>query len=566
MQAEVTFLTRRGAAVMRRSHIVTGESIRFGRGTDNEVPLPDIRVELTAAALRERPEGLFIERLGNSPLRVNGETTGAALVGPGDEILIGPYKIVLSNPPDGLDAALSVELVQGVGDSLQRLMAESRIGLDQTGLSKRRASWILFATLTILCLAVPIVLYSMQAGLRGGTSVPADSNHTFLGIAWSPGEISNPHRYFAQNCAACHQGAFALVKDSACLTCHSRIGNHVEWVGESDRNPVHQRLQATRCADCHEEHRGLRSLVIREGALCVGCHRSLTETMPSAGVRDVHGFPDGHPQFRVSVVADAGTRRLTRIDLDAQPKPADRPNLVFSHAAHLIPVGFPALGYKPMACADCHAPEPSGQGFLPITFKGQCQRCHAQKFDAALPGKEVPHGDDERVTTEVEGFYASMALKEGGPGGAAPAPEIERRLPNSLSPPPSDPAGRRAWVRQQTTRALGIIFDEKRGCFYCHVPDPARGQFHVAPVLILTRFLLPARFDHAKHAPIECDHCHDTRHSQASSDVLVPGIVTCVTCHGAESATVKARTTCTSCHIFHRQELGPMRQVMAGEK
>ena len=166
------------------------------------MPLPDIRVELTAAALRERPEGLFIERLGDLPLRVNGETTGAALVGPGDEILIGPYKIVLSNPPDGLDAALSVELVQGVGDLLQRLMAESRIGLDQTGLSKRRASWILFATLTILCLAVPIVLYSMQAGLRGGTSVPADSNHTFLGIAWSPGEISNPHRYFAQNCAA----------------------------------------------------------------------------------------------------------------------------------------------------------------------------------------------------------------------------------------------------------------------------------------------------------------------------------------------------------------------------
>jgi hypothetical protein len=155
MQAEVTFLTRRGAAVMRKSHTVTGETIRFGRGTDNEVPLPDIRVELTAAVLRQRSDGLFIERLGDSPLRVNGGTTGATVVGPGDEILIGPYKIVLSSPPDGLDAALSVELVQGVGDSLQRLMAESRIGLDQTGLSKRRMSWMLFAALTILCLVVP---------------------------------------------------------------------------------------------------------------------------------------------------------------------------------------------------------------------------------------------------------------------------------------------------------------------------------------------------------------------------------------------------------------------------
>jgi predicted CXXCH cytochrome family protein len=567
MQAEVTFLTRRGAAVMRKSHTVTAETIRFGRGTDNEVPLPDIRVELTAAVLRQHTDGLFMERLGDSPLRVNGGTTGSALVGPGDEILIGPYKIVLSKPPDGIDVTLSVELVQGVGDSLQRLMAESRIGLDQTGLSKRRTSWMLFAVLTLLCLAVPIVLYSIGAGVKRSASVPAERNPTFLGIAWNPGEISNPHRYFAQSCVTCHQSAFALVKDSACLTCHSQIGNHAEAAATSDHDPVHQRLQTTRCANCHEEHRGLRSLVIREGALCVGCHSSLTEIMPSAGLRDVRGFPDGHPQFRVSVVADASTRRLARIDLDAQPKPVDHPNLVFSHAAHLVPIGFPALGYKPMVCADCHAREPSGQGFLPITFKGQCQRCHAQKFDAALPGKEVPHGDDERVITEVEGLYANIALKEGGPGGGGtPAPEIERRLPDSLSPPPSDPAGRRAWVRQQTTRALGIIFDEKRGCFYCHVSDNARGQFHVAPVVMLTRFLVPARFDHAKHAPIECDHCHDAEHSQASGDVLVPGIATCFTCHGAESASYKAQSTCTSCHVFHRHEFGPMRQVIAGEK
>src|ERR1700748_577247 len=165
MQAEVTFLTRRGAAVMRKSHTVTTETIRFGRGTDNEVPLPDIRVELTAAVLRQHTDGLSIERLSDSPLRVNGGTTGASFVGPRDEILIAPYKIRLSNPPDGLDVALSVELVQGVGDSLQRLMAESCIGLDQTGLSKRRTSWVLFAVLTILCLAVPIVLYSMGASV-----------------------------------------------------------------------------------------------------------------------------------------------------------------------------------------------------------------------------------------------------------------------------------------------------------------------------------------------------------------------------------------------------------------
>ena len=564
MQAEITFLTRRGTAVMRRSHTVTAERIRFGRGTDNEVPLADIRVELTAAALRQRGDGLFIERLGDSPLRVNGATTGGSLVRPGDEILIGPYRIVLNDPPDGFDAALAVELVEPIGDSLQRLLTQSRIGLDQTRLSKRRASWVLFTALTVLCLAVPIALYSMGEGVKRSASVPANGISALLGIAWNPGEISNPHRYFAQNCAACHQNAFAPVKDSACLTCHSRIGNHIQSAAESDAVPVHQRLRGTRCAECHEEHRGLRSLVIREGALCIDCHRSLTESMPNAGLRDVRGFPSGHPQFRVTLVQDAATRSFTRADLGSDPKPADHPNLIFSHAAHLVPEGFPALGYRRMVCGDCHVSEPGGEGFLAITYKGQCERCHALKFDATLALREVRHGDDERVETEVEGFYASMALKEGVP--EQPVPGIERRLPGDTSITPTETPGRRGWVRQKTRQALGIIFDEKRGCFYCHLPDRARGEFRVSRVLMRTRFLPPARFDHAKHAPVECGDCHDARHSQSSSDVLVPGIERCVTCHGAESASDKAQSTCTSCHVFHRQEFGPMRQVVAIEK
>jgi predicted CXXCH cytochrome family protein len=319
MQAEITFLTHRGTAVMRKTHLLTAESIRFGRGTDNEVPLADIRAELTAASLRQGADGLVIEQLGDSPLRVNGQTTATSPIRPDDEILIGPYRIVLGDPPAGLDVALSVELVEPIGDSVQRLLTQSRIGLDKTKLSKRRASWLLFTILTILCLAVPIALYSTGGGVKQNASAPADGGSSLLGIAWNPGEISNPHRYFARNCAACHQNAFAAVKDSACLSCHSKIGNHVKSAVESDPNPVHQRLQTTRCADCHEEHRGLRSLVIREGALCVGCHRSLTEIMPSAGLRDVRGFPNGHPQFRVSVVADAKTQRLTRSGLVARP-------------------------------------------------------------------------------------------------------------------------------------------------------------------------------------------------------------------------------------------------------
>ncbi|MGC2201711.1 MAG: cytochrome c3 family protein [Stellaceae bacterium] len=564
MQAEVTFLTQRGAAVMRKSDLVTGQSIRFGRGTGNEVQLADIRVELAAAALSQRTDGLYIERLGDGLLRVNGGSTAAARVGPGDEILIGPYKIVLSAPPEGLDAALSVELVQPPGDALRRLTTESRVRLDQTRVNKRVISWAAFVSLTLLCLAIPIAIYSVGFATKSSTSTPANHESRLLNIAWSPGEMSNPHRYFAQRCATCHESAFAPVSDSACLKCHSAVGNHFQSANANDLGQLNQSLQRTRCADCHEEHRGLRSLVIREGALCVGCHRSLGETLPNSGLRDVRGFPDGHPQFRVTVVADAAARSFTRVDLDAQPKPVDHPNLTFSHAAHLVPEGYPTLGYKPMVCADCHVPEPSSQGFLPITFKGQCQHCHARKFDAALPWKEVPHGDDERVRAEVEGFYASAALAEGGPQRTGTG--YERQLPNDSLAPPSTAPGRRAWVREKTAEALGIIFDPKRGCFYCHTPDHARGEFRVAPVLMRARFLEPALFDHAKHRPVECSECHPARQSQSSADLLIPGIGRCITCHGSEGASYKAQSTCTSCHVFHRQELGPMHPTREVEK
>src|SRR6516165_10257676 len=228
MQAEVTFLTRRGAAVIRKSQIVSGESIRFGRGTDSEVPLPDIRVELAAAALSQRAEGLFIEKLGDAPLLVRGSSTVSERVAPGDEILIGPYKVVLTEPPAGVDAALSVELMQPLGDTLQRLTAGSRLRLDQTHWSKRGASWTAFLLLAVLCLAAPIVVYSLGSGKAPKTSIPAEDGSTFLGIAWNPGELSNPHRYFAQHCATCHENSFTSVKDSACLTCHAGIGNHIE--------------------------------------------------------------------------------------------------------------------------------------------------------------------------------------------------------------------------------------------------------------------------------------------------------------------------------------------------
>src|SRR6516165_2441103 len=149
MEVEVTVLTRRGAALMRRSLHASGPRIRLGRGTDNEVPLADIRVGLHIAQLVTREGGIAIEKLGSSPMIINGESVDYARLNPGDEILLGPYRIELLPAPEGCDGAIQVELVQPMGAALERLTAGARIGLERTA-SKRVYAWSGFLVVAVI--------------------------------------------------------------------------------------------------------------------------------------------------------------------------------------------------------------------------------------------------------------------------------------------------------------------------------------------------------------------------------------------------------------------------------
>jgi predicted CXXCH cytochrome family protein len=60
-----------------------------------------------------------------------------------------------------------------------------------------------------------------------------------------------------------------------------------------------------------------------------------------------------------------------------------------------------------------------------------------------------------------------------------------------------------------------------------------------------------------------CEDCHDARHADTSSTVMIPGISNCIGCHGTENASLRAGSSCISCHGFHRNEFGPMRTTAA---
>src|SRR6516165_1135483 len=117
MQVEITSLTRRGAAIMHRARQITADRVQFGRGTGNDVPLTDIRIGLEAMVLTLSDGRLTVQKLGATPLRVNGQPVESATVAPGDKVDLGPYHIEVTEPPQGCDAAMSVELVQPLGDA-----------------------------------------------------------------------------------------------------------------------------------------------------------------------------------------------------------------------------------------------------------------------------------------------------------------------------------------------------------------------------------------------------------------------------------------------------------------
>jgi len=88
--------------------------------------------------------------------------------------------------------------------------------------------------------------------------------------------------------------------------------------------------------------------------------------------------------------------------------------------------------------------------------------------------------------------------------------------------------------------------------------DDLLGRYQVAPVKLTPDFDRTARFDHSAHltqrdarADDACLTCHAADTSTASTDVLMPDIQQCVTCHGDRAQRDLIPVDCVDCHSFH---------------
>jgi hypothetical protein len=393
---------------------------------------------------------------------------------------------------------------------------------------------------------------------------------------YSSGRMSEAHAVLGAECAACHvqtAGMFsAKASDSACLACHD--------------GPIHHAAQTSTvaCATCHTEHRGRVSLVAAKNESCAECHGNLN-TNGGAGHYAVHieSLEDGHPEFAAlrENVRDPGTIRV-------------------NHAIHMKPIRRGPNGPNvQLECGDCHQPEAvsaewkyadanytSGSAhysaedkvvaaksgtlarpghergrelMAPVKFATACAGCHSLAFDKRF-NEGVPHDKPEMV-------HAFLAKRFSEYIAAHPGELREARDPaRDLSGKPAQAAVRvytpNEWVDARIKDAEELLW--RKTCKQCHALAVGAGQNNlpdVEPARTTVKWMPHSRFDHDAHGGFACASCHEKALSSTeSSDVLLPGIATCKTCH--EPGPEHAESRCFECHTYHdwskRKEMKPV--------
>lgn len=365
---------------------------------------------------------------------------------------------------------------------------------------------------------------------------------------YSPGPVSAAHAFAENRCEVCHGGGSrteappsfrAHTTDAACLTCHD--------------GPAHAPNQpsAPACAACHQEHRGRVSLARAEQPFCLDCHADLKTTRGTPAINaHVGAFPDGHPEF--------AARREGATD------PA---KLRFNHAVHMKRDLRGPRGPEPQACTTCHVPQaaraesgakrPPRTGLMaPVTYQQNCASCHPLFFDERLE-RVAPHEEPAAVRAFVR--QALTDYIRANPGDISKPDSALRRVPLNFPRPPEPPARDAAeWIDRRAAADERLLWNKT--CLECHsraaspAPPPALPVYE--PTSITKRWMPRAAFDHSPHLMVTCASCHAAESSTRTSDVLLPPAATCAACHGGTRRAVLrgaggAESGCFECHRYH---------------
>jgi len=416
---------------------------------------------------------------------------------------------------------------------------------------------------------------------------------------YSSGRMSQVHAVLEKECAACHvqqaDSFSAKAASKACASCHD--------------GPVHHSPpeRSAHCAECHTEHRGRINLSAASNQACAICHRDLQSHGPPSNYENrILSFEDSHPEF-------AALRTVAAV-------PARDPGTIkLNHAIHLKPIRRGPTGpIVNLECGNCHhataadadltyadpkyraasvsykesnevlpthvgTPKPphpiTGRELMaPAKFANACSSCHLLTFDKRFD-EGVPHDKTEVVHAFlVKKFREYIAAH---PSESRIVREPNRDLTGKPLPEVRilTPA---QWVTERTAEAEDLLW--RKTCKQCHTVMPFEKSSQrkievssrpdgspeisgisaelpsIAPSHNTLQWMPHAKFDHSAHTGFTCVSCHEKAlTSTETSDVLLPGIVTCQTCHAPGPDHAESR--CFECHTYHdwskRKEVKP---------
>ena len=397
-------------------------------------------------------------------------------------------------------------------------------------------------------------------------------------LAYSAGPLSRAHAVFASQCSTCHVSVINGIKtvgfkhnttDDACLSCHEA--------------PAHQSTQTftPTCASCHGEHQGTPLLAHVAAAQCTQCHADLeTNGGHARYATAITGFNRKHPEFAALREPDPG-------------------GLVFNHMVHMSNYVLGPKGQRvKLECNDCHHPAADSAGpwkygeaqvqeasatasqtlsgtllhpnagrelMATVNYQNNCMGCHALQFDQRFIDP-VPHKTPQEVHEfVVESFRQYIAQNPGAireVETAGTTMRAGRVVPAAASGAPELPARSASeWVDRRVAQAENLLW--RKTCRQCHqfdFPQGPSGLPVVKATNITQRWMPNAIFSHESHRALDCVSCHtNSTASQQTSDVLVPSIKTCQSCHtGSPTTAGRAENGCFECHQYHdwRQRKG----------
>jgi Cytochrome c3 len=420
---------------------------------------------------------------------------------------------------------------------------------------------------------------------------------------YSSGRMSAAHAVLEKECATCHlqqAGAFsARAADSACLSCHDGPIHH-----EIRATPAH--AKSVECSSCHSEHRGRINISAVSNQACTQCHANLDAVEPAVShfPAHIHSFESGHPEFDATEKdrRDPGTIKLNHaIHMKPIRRGPNGPNVQLEcsdcHRSSAVVASWPYADAKYTAANHSYSdqdevlPQPRGtRGKLapmtgrelmaPVKFATACASCHLLAFDKRFE-EGVPHDKPEVVQTFVATKFREYIAAHLGELRVSKDPS--RDLTGKPLAPDVRVLTPAQWIAERTADAEKLLW--RKTCNQCHViffaqksqpariPQSASGNNRLessaehnpaTPNIehgkITRRWLPRAKFDHDAHRGFTCISCHEkARRSTESSDILLPGIATCQTCHAPGPDHAESR--CFECHTYHdwqqRKEVTP---------